>query len=56
MLRTCDKCGSKPLAICAVKDPDSIRRYLTRLQLDFEPPPRAPPWQLQGTFEFDQAT
>ena len=30
---TCEKCGGKLQAICAVKDPDSIRRYLSYLQL-----------------------
>jgi hypothetical protein len=53
---TFEKCGGKLQLICAVKDPDSIRRCLTHLQLDYERPPRTPPRELQGTFEFDHAT
>lgn len=40
---TCEDCGGKMRAVCSVFDPDGIRRYLTHINVDYEPPARAPP-------------
>ncbi len=38
----------------AILDRDSIKRYLSQVQIDYEPPPRAPPRSAQESFDFDQ--
>jgi hypothetical protein len=53
---TCEDCGGKLKAISAVKDPDSVRRYLNHEQLDDLPPPRGPPRYLQAAFAFDPSS
>ena len=39
----CNNCSGEMRFICAVKDPDSIRRYLVHLNVPYDPPARAPP-------------
>jgi hypothetical protein len=48
-------CGGEMYAVCAVIDPDSIKRYLRHLNIEYEPPPRAPPRRVQESFDFDQS-
>ncbi len=50
----CSDCGGAMRALCSVKDPFSIRRYLQHHNKAYDPPPRAPPRWTQESFEFDQ--
>ena len=49
----CDACGGQLRPVCAVTEPDSIRRYLRHMNIDYDPPPRGPPRITQGVFDFD---
>ena len=50
---TCDSCGGQMQAVAAVMDAVSIKRYLTHVNLEYEPPPRAPPGLSQSSFAFE---
>ena len=50
----CDHCGGKLKKVCAVNDRDSIRRYLIPLNIDPDPPPKAPARTKTGEFDFVQ--
>jgi len=50
----CPDCGGAMRALSSIKDPFSIRRYLQYLNIDYDPPPRAPPRWAQESFDFDQ--
>jgi len=50
----CPDCGGHMRALCSIKDPFSIRRYLQHLNIAYEPPPRAPPRYSWGSFDFEQ--
>jgi hypothetical protein len=50
----CETCGDDMVAICSVTDPESVRRYLKHINVDYEPPARAPPRTVQESFDFDQ--
>jgi len=49
----CDACGGHLRPVCAVTEPDSIRRYLRHMNIDYDPLPRGPPRITQGVFDFD---
>ena len=49
----CEDCGGHLRPVCAVTEPDSIRRYLRHMNIDYDPPPRRPPRFTQGVFDFD---
>ena len=53
---TCEKCGGPMTAIGKVQDPDSVKKYLKHLNLDYEPPPRGPPTRVQESFHFDESS
>ena len=46
-------CGGRLRPICAVTDPDSVRRYLKHMNVEYVPPPRGPPRYTQDAFDFD---
>ena len=39
----CDECGGEMRAICSVVEPSSVQKYLNHINVDYEPPARAPP-------------
>ena len=39
----CDECGGTMRAICSVMEPSSVQKYLKHINVDYEPPARAPP-------------
>ena len=45
-------CGGKFVPLGALRDPAEIRRYLQHVHMDYDPPPRSPPSQAQGSFGF----
>jgi hypothetical protein len=49
----CD-CGGDLTPLGAVQDPVEVKRYLKHLKIDYDPPPRGPPRQMQGSFGFGQ--
>ena len=51
----CDHCGGDMAAISAITERDGIVRYLKHINIDFNPPPRAPPKHRQESFDFDQS-
>ena len=51
----CENCGSDMVALAAIQDPGSVRRYLRHQGLDPDPPKIAPARHRQGIFDFDQA-
>ena len=52
---TCECCGGKMQKICAVLDGEGIRRYLRHLNIDPDPPQRAPARVQAMEFDFDQS-
>ncbi|MCX6111105.1 MAG: hypothetical protein NTZ90_16040 [Proteobacteria bacterium] len=46
---TCDACGDPMKKISAITDPIQVRRYLKHMNIDYEPPARAPPRYQQGS-------
>ena len=51
----CDACGGRLRPVSAITEPDSIRRYLRHMNIDYDPPPLGPPRFTQGAFDFDGA-
>jgi hypothetical protein len=49
----CEQCGGDLVKVCAVTDLMQARRYLKHMDLDYEPPPWAPPRCEQGEFSFE---
>jgi len=49
----CASCGGHLRPVCAITEPDAIRRYLRHMNIDYDPPPRGPPRFTQGVFDFD---
>ena len=47
----CDECGGTMRAICSVTDPSSVQKYLKHINVDYEPPARAPP-QFRGEEQY----
>ena len=39
--------------ISAIMDPVQVRRYLSHVNIDYEPPAGAPPRHQQGEFDFE---
>ena len=52
---SCPSCGGNMAAVCAVTDPGEVKRYLHHINVDYDPPARAPPKRVQGKFDFDQS-
>ena len=50
---TCDSCGGDMRKVCSVMDRDSIIKYLSHIGIDHQAPARAPPRQVQESFDFD---
>jgi hypothetical protein len=50
----CTECGGDMYAVSSIMDRDSIIRYLKHINIEYEPPPRAPPRIVQGSFGFEQ--
>jgi hypothetical protein len=38
----------------ALQDPGEVKRYLKHMNIDYDPPPRGPPGEKQGSFGFEQ--
>jgi len=51
----CESCGGDMVPICSVIERDSVKRYLSHIGLDPDPPPRAPARSVQGALDFDQS-
>ncbi len=51
----CDSCGGNMAAISSIMERESIVRYLKHMNLDYDPPARAPPRRKQESFDFDQS-
>ena len=51
----CDDCGGAMKKISAMTDSMQVRRYLKHVNIDYEPPARAPPRHQQGEFDFGDA-
>lgn len=51
----CDDCGGAMKKISAIIDPLQVRRYLQHVNIQYEPPARAPPRHQQGEFDFEAA-
>ena len=49
----CD-CGGDLTPLGAVQDLHEVRRYLKHINIEYDPPPRGPPGQLQGSFSFEE--
>mgnify|MGYP006899652038 CR=1 FL=1 len=49
----CD-CGGDLTPLGAIQDPAEVKRYLKHMNIDYDPPPRGPPRQMQGSFGFEQ--
>jgi len=54
-LTKCESCGGDMVAVGSVKDREQIRRYLSHIGLDPDPPPMAPQRSWQGPLDFDQS-
>ena len=50
---TCDHCGGDLQKVCAVLDPDSVKRYLRHARIEHEAPVRGPPRSVQEEFMYD---
>lgn len=42
------------VAICSIMERKSIIRYLKHININYDPPERAPPRSSQGEFDFDR--
>jgi hypothetical protein len=51
----CDDCGGQLKKLSAITHPVQVRRYLQHVNIDDEPPARAPPRHQQGEFDFETA-
>ena len=49
------ECGGKLQRVAAIQDRDEIKRYLKHVNLEYDPPARAPPINIQESFDFDQS-
>jgi hypothetical protein len=47
-------CGGDLTPLGSVQDPDEVRRYLKHTNIDYDPPSRGPPGEIQGSFGFEQ--
>lgn len=48
------ECGGNFAALGAVQDLSEVRRYLKHIHIEYDPPQRGPPIQIQGSFGFEQ--
>ena len=51
----CTECNGEMRAICSVIEPSSVQRYLKHINMDYEPPARAPPKLSQEYQNIDQS-
>jgi len=49
------ECGGSLQPIAAIQEREQIKRYLKHINLDYDPPARAPPRNIQESFDFDQS-
>ena len=47
-------CSGDLTPLGSVQDPDEVRRYLKHTNIEYDPPPRGPPGEMQGSFGFEQ--
>jgi hypothetical protein len=47
-------CSGDLTPLGSVQDPDEVRRYLKHTNIDYDPPSRGPPGEIQGSFGFEQ--
>jgi hypothetical protein len=47
-------CGGDLTPLGRVQDPSEIKKYLQHMKIEYDPPPRGPPRQMQGRFGFEQ--
>jgi hypothetical protein len=52
----CEKCGGEMTKIGSILDRPSIERYLRHVNIDSDPPLRAPPRLVQECLNFDQSS
>ncbi|TWW08345.1 hypothetical protein E3A20_25270, partial [Planctomyces bekefii] len=48
------ECGGALAPLGAVQDPVEVKRYLKHINIEYDPPPRGPPGQVQGSLDFEQ--
>ena len=51
----CHHCGGEMQRVCAVLDPDSVKRYLKHVGIEHGVPVRGPPRTVQEEFQYDDS-
>jgi hypothetical protein len=47
-------CGGDLIPLGSVQDPSEVKRYLQHMNIEYDPPARGPPREMQGSFGLEQ--